>query len=282
MSQMQVRIILLVALALSAAGCAAVQPVSPGGPLRNQPPYPIWLAEKTQRTEAAAAAWAQLTNQQGISGKATVALQPVTATIQSLPENLRGSLYLPKVGLSAQMNDEETRESLRRFLNEWKTLVGVEPAQLSLVGESTGTDGSKTAFYEQRPFSYPLRGDYGKVVVRFTTDRRVLNISSTAIPDSERIQAALKAALPVLKSEEIPATLVERTFNYSDSSGQHAYTITAANQVSVQQLVIYPRLVTGPPAGLEFQLVWEISLTNAPVKVIYLDALRDEVTAVSQ
>lgn len=281
MSHMQTRIILLVALALSAAGCAAVQPVSSGGPLRNLPAYPVLLAEKTQRTEAAAAAWAQLTNQQGISGKPKVALQPVTATIQTLPDNLSGSLYLPKVGLSGQMNDEETRESLRRFLNEWKTLIGAEPAQLSLVSESTGTDGSKTAFYEQRPFSYSLRGDYGKVEVRFTTDRRVLNISSTAIPDSERLQTALKAAVPALKSEEIPATLVGRTFNYRDSSGQHTYTITAANQVTVQQLVIYPRLVAGLAATLEFQLAWEISLTNAPVKVIYLDALLDEVTAVS-
>lgn len=279
---MQVRIILLVALALSAAACAAVQPVSSGGPLRNQPPYPVLLAEKTQRTEAAAAAWAQLTNQQGIAGKPIVALQPVTATIRSLPDNLSGAMYLPKVGTSAQMSEEETRESLRRFLNEWKMLIGAEPAQLSLVGESTGTDGSKTALYEQRPFSYPLRGEYGRVEVRFASDRRVRNLSSTAIPDSERIQAALKATLPALKPEEIPAKLVDHIFNYSDSSGQHTYTITPANQINVQQLVIYPRLVSGPAAALEFHLAWEISLTNAPVKLIYLDALRDEVTAVSQ
>jgi hypothetical protein len=281
MPQMQLRITLLVALTLGVSGCAAVQPVSPGAPLRNQPPYPVLLAEKTQRTEAAVAAWAQLTNHQGISGKPTVALQPVTATIQSLPDNL-GALYLPKVGTSARMSDEETRESLRRFLIEWKTLIGAEPAQLSLVNESTGIDGSKTAFYEQRPFSYPLRGEYGKVEVRFASDRRVLNLSSTAIPDSERIQSALKAALPALKPEEIPAKLVGRAFNYSDSSGQRTYTITAANQINVQQLVVYPRLVSGSAAALEFYLAWEISLTNAPVKVIFLDALRDEVTAVSQ
>lgn len=278
---MQLRIIFLVALALIVAGCAAVQPVSPGAPLRNQPLYPVMLTEKTQRTEAAAAAWAQLTNQQGISGKPTVALQPVTATIRSLPDNLNRSLHLPKVGASAQMSDAETRESLRRFLNEWKTLIGAEPVQLSLVGESNGNDGSMTALYEQRPFSYPLRGDYGKVQVRFASDRRVLNLSSSAIPESERIQAALKAALPKTSAEEVPAKLVGRTFNYSDSTGQHTYTITSATQITVQQLVVYPRMVSSPTAALEFLLAWEISLTNAPVKVIYLDALQDEVTAVS-
>lgn len=278
---MNLRIILLVALALSVAGCATVQPVSPGAPSRNQPLYPVVLPEKTQRTEAAAAAWAQLTIQQGISGKPTVPLQPVTATISSLPANLSGSLYLPKVGTAAQMSDAETRESLRRFLNEWKTVIGAVPAQLSLAGESSGGDGSKTAFYEQRPFSYPLRGDYGKVQVRFAPDRRVLSLSSSAIPESERIQAALKATLPKISADEVPAKLAGRTFNYSDSTGQQTYTITSANQINVQQLVVYPRVVSSPTPALEFLLTWEISLTNGPVKVIYLDAVGDQVIAVS-
>lgn len=278
---MNLRIILLVALALNAAGCATVQPVSPGAPSRNQPLYPVVLTEKTQRTEAAAAAWAQLTIQQGISGKPTVSLQPVTATISSLPANLSGSLYLPKVGTSSEMSDAETRESLRRFLNEWKPLIGAVPAQLSLVGESSGSDGSKTALYEQRPFSYPLRGDYGKVQVRFAPDRRVLSLSSSAIPESERIQAALKVTLPKTPAEKIPEKLAGRVLNYSDSTGQHTYTVTSANQISVQQLVVYPRVVSNPNPALEFLLTWEISLTNAPVKVIYLDAVGDEVIAVS-
>ena len=279
---MHVRIILLVLVALSAAACAGVQPISPGAPRRKQPLYPVVLADKTLRTEAASAAWAQLINQQGISGKPAVTLQPITATIRSLPDNVAGHLYLPKVGTSAQMSEEETRESLRRFLNEWKMLLGADPPQLSLVNETTNADGTKTAFYEQRPFSYPLRGEYGKVDIRFAPDRRVLELSSTAIPDSERIQAALTAAQPVVKAEEIPAKLVGRTLNYSDSSGEHTYTVTSSTQLTVQQLVIYPRLISNQPAALEFHLAWEINLTNAPVKVIYLDALQDEVIAVSQ
>jgi hypothetical protein len=281
MPQMPVRIILLVALALTVTGCAAMQPVSPGAPLANQPPYPVMLAEKTQRTEAATAAWEQLTNQQGISGKPTILLQPVTATISGLPDNLSGSLYLPKVGTSAQMSEAEARESLRRFLNEWRALIGAQPAQLSLVSENSGSDGTKTAVYEQRPFSYPLRGDYGKVQVRFAADRRVLSLSSTAIPESERIQAALKTALPRALADEVPAKLMGHAFNYSDSTGPHTYTITTANQINVQQLVVYPRAISSPAPALEFHLAWEISLTNAPVKVIYLDALQDEVTVVS-
>lgn len=279
---MQARTILLfVAVALSSAACASVQPVNPGGPRRNQPPYPVVLADSSQRIEAAFATWAQLLNHQGVAGKPVVALQPVTATIQSLPGNLSGSLYLPKVGATAEMDQEETRESLRRFLNEWQKLLGADPAQLSLVQESTNADGTKTAVYEQRPFSYPLRGDYGRVEVRFGPDRRLINLSSTAIPDSQLIQSALSAATPQLKGEEIPAKLIGRTFTYSDSAGQHTYTISPSSQINLQQLVVYPRLTLTKPA-LEFHLAWEISLANAPVKTIYLDALQDEVIAGSQ
>src|SRR6266699_6500082 len=191
---MQARtILLLLAIALSSAACATVQPVNSGRPGRNQQPYPVVLADTSQRTETALASWTQLLNHQGISGKPVVVLQPVTATIQSLPANLSGPLYLPRLGTTAEMNQEETRESLRRFLNEWQKLIGADPAQLSLVQESTNADGTKTAVYEQRPFSYPLRGGYGKVEVRFAPDRRLIGLSSTAIPESQLIQSALSA-----------------------------------------------------------------------------------------
>jgi len=47
----------------------------------------------------------------------------------------------------------------------------------------------------------------------------------------------------------------------------------------VQQLVVYPIEVAGNPAEIRFYLAWEVSLTNAPVKFIYLDALENEVIA---
>ena len=45
-------------------------------------------------------------------------LQPVTATIRRLPGDSGGTIYLPKVGSNAEMNEEETREALRRFIND--------------------------------------------------------------------------------------------------------------------------------------------------------------------
>jgi hypothetical protein len=175
------------------------------------------------------------------------------------------------------MSEEETRESLRRFLREWQKLIGADPQQLTLVQELAHNDGTKTAVYEQKPFSYPLRGDYGRVEVHFAADRRILSLSSTAIPESQRIQTALTAAAPRAKGQELLPKLIGRSFTYSDSAGQHSYAITAANQPSLQQLVVYPRVISSNPTALEFHLAWEVSLNNAPVKTIYVDALQEEV-----
>jgi len=276
---MHLRAFLILSLALAALSCAALQPVSTNGPRRNQPPYPAILPETKQRTDAAQAAWLQIASQQGIPGKPEVTLHPIIDTITSLPENLGGTLYLPKVGTTSEMSAEETRESLRRLLREWRPLLGADPNQLSLVEESKNADGVRIARYEQKPFIYPLRGDYGKVEVRYTSDRRILNVSSNAIPSTDKIQPVLSGAALQVKADEVPAKLVGRAITYSDSTGTHTLTLENAAQVTVQQLVVYPIEVAGNPAEIRFYLAWEVTVTNAPIKLIYLDALEDEVIA---
>ena len=96
--------------------CATHQLINPGGPRRNQPDYPVVLIQNPQRQEAAANAWDRLSNQPVAANKSLVPLQPVTATIWNLPENLSTPLHLAKVGAGAEMSEEQTRESLRRLL----------------------------------------------------------------------------------------------------------------------------------------------------------------------
>ncbi|HXD30091.1 MAG TPA: hypothetical protein VN643_03175 [Pyrinomonadaceae bacterium] len=268
-------IILATALLILTAGCAAVQPVNPGAPSRNQPVYPALLSEAPARIDAANAVWQQLTAQQGVGSKIQVPLQPITSTIQNLPSNFNGPLYLPKVGASNQMSEEETRESLRRFLNEWKTLLGVEPAQLALVNDSIGLDGTRVVNYDQRPFTYPLVGPYGKVEIRFAPDRRILAVTSSGIPDAAKLQAVLNGAATQVRSLDTNAKLKGHAVSYSDANGLHAFTIEPPIQPTVQQLIIYPRPAANAPGTLEFHLVWEIALTNAPVSVVYFDVLQD-------
>jgi hypothetical protein len=274
---MQIRAVLIIAVvALGVVACATVKPVNPGAPRRDEAPYPVILADAADRIEAARATWAQLSNQSGVVGNPAPPLQPVTDTIRSFPPTGNNSFFLPKVGATSVMSDEETREALRRLLVEWQKLIGANPQQLSLVQEIANADGTKTAVYEQRAFSYPLRGNYGKVEVQFAADRHVLNLSSTSIPDSDRIQAALVNAATRLKNAEDSVAVAGRSFTYNDAAGPHSYTIPPGTQAGPQQLVVYTQLLADQSA-LEFHLAWEVGLAGGPVKTVYIDAISDQV-----
>src|SRR4051812_32005588 len=118
------RIALCLVVALWAGGCAASRPPNPAGPRANEPPYPVLMVEDDDRRTDALAEWATLTRDQGITNAPAPELQPVTATIRSLPPALSAPLYLPKVGEGTPMTEEETRESLRRFIGYAHDLIG--------------------------------------------------------------------------------------------------------------------------------------------------------------
>jgi len=269
-----------VASALAACACTAIQPPSATGPRTTEPIYPVLLTEDTQRREAALILFNQLRQQHGLPEKTEVHLQPVTATIQSVAANLGLPLFLPKVGIDPAMNEEETRESLRRFVNEWRRLIGADPSQLSLVEQLDQPDGTKLANYEQRPFRYPLRGDYGKLQIHFSPDRRVLNVTSTCIPDTERMQTALVAVTPQIKWEDAVKRLQNNGIIYTDANAnQQTYRLTANNSVNALGLVIYVLASKTRADAVEFHLAWELEVTNAPVQTAYVDAVKNEIFA---
>lgn len=278
---LHVAVCVLIALGLSA--CAASPSPNAAGPRPNEPPYPILLTETAERREVALAAWAKFTTEQGITNASAPELQPVTATIRSLPTFTGTPLYLPKVGDTIPMNEENTRESLRRFITSIIPLLGARQQQLSLIQRIDAADGTKKALYEQRPFRYPLRGGYGKLEITFTPDRRVLQISSTCVPDTEQLQRT-GAARPKWDAEKVGAQIAGRTFTYRDSAGNtQTLTIAQGENLTVRELVIYPLPRLGDPAILEFHLAWEITVKRVPDSFnIYLDAVTDEILGVSQ
>ena len=274
--------IALLAAVLTVSSCGALQPPSATGPRGNQSLYPVLLTEDGRRREAIAVALNRLAQVSGNSSNAAAELQPVTATILSLPPGASSSLYLPKVGATTVMNEEETRESLRRFIREWQELIGSDPAKLSLVDRVDQPDGSKLATYEQRAFRYPLRGNYGKLQIHFATDRRILSFTSSCIPDAERIQTLLPGFSSVrLRSKEAAQTLRDKGLVYTDSKGNKVNSkLPAASEINSHGLVIYVLPAKNPPEALEFHLAWETELSNAPVKIAYIDALSGEIIAV--
>ncbi|HEY6119416.1 MAG TPA: hypothetical protein VIV66_05620 [Pyrinomonadaceae bacterium] len=266
---MRSKLILIFAIGLGIAACSALQPPDAGGPRVNAPVYPIVLPAETARLQEALVLWQRLAPSTTAAPQGNLGLHPYTATIEGLPPNT--NLLLPKLGENPTMSEEETREALRRFIAEWQSLIGADPNQLSLLDRTDQPDGTKLALYEQQPFRFPLRGSYGKLRIRFMPDRRVVDLSSSCIPNADRLQASLASITPQLSWEDAQSRVINM-----NSAG---FTITAANKPDVRELVVFakdPATGTGP---LELHLAWEIAVINGPFKLVYLDAVKGDLLA---
>jgi hypothetical protein len=265
---------------LLAQACSAIQPPSVNGPRTNEPLYPVLLTEDAQRRDSALTFFKQLTQRTNPTARSNVPLRSVTATIENLPRDTGSPLYLPKVGAGSVMNEDEIRESLRRFLNDWRGLIGANPAQLSLLNRIDQPDGTKLANYEQRAFRYPLRGNYGKLQISFTADRRILNVSSSCIPEADRLQTALGGVTTEITREEAVKRLQTGGLSFVDSSGkEQKYQPGPSNTLNVQELVVYALPSKANTDALEFHLAWEIAITQGPLKTAYLDAVKGQIVA---
>ena len=269
--------VFILTFSIATSSCAVLQPSDANGPRSNVPPYPILATDSSSR-EGATLAWRQLTQRYGLPQESPLDLEPLTATIHSVPANLNGSIFLPKVGGEPLQNEEETRESLRRFIAEWQSLIGADPHQLSL-GERTDNGAVKTARYEQRPFRYPLRGDVGSLTIRFQNDRRVLDISSSCIPGAERFQSALTSLNPVVTADDAAKLVKQQPISVAGDQPR-TLTLPANAIVNVQQLVVYAKPAADRQA-LELHLAWEIDVANGPIKTIYLDAISRQILAIA-
>lgn len=275
-----VKFLILTLAVLLTGACAAFQPTDANGPAANRPQYPIALSDVGARLEEASVAWYQLSQRYGLPGKTEANLQPYTATLESLPANLPAPIYLPKVGSPTAPTEEDTRESLRRFIVEWQTLIGAEPNQLSLIERTDEPSGVKVARYEQRPFRYPLRGGFGTLVIRFRSNGQLVGFSSNCIPNTDRLQAALNALTPTVTAEQaVNHVRIQGTSVPSLINSQQVVPLPANAKIEARQLVVYAQPSKVPPSGLEIRLAWEVEVTNSPVSKFYIDALSDEIIA---
>ncbi len=275
------RIVALVALALFAVSCAGMNAPNTGAPRANEPAYPLTVTAGAERREAALALWTTLTREQGITNAPAPELQPATATVRALPA-LSAPLRLPEVGdaeAEPESAEEATREALRRFIVTAQPLVGIQDQRrLSLVEVADGPAGARTARYRQRPFLYPVRGGYGNLEIVFASDRRILNLTSTALPETERLARLLAALRPNLTAAQATARLAGRAFTYTDAAGrEQTRTVANAEQAVARELVVYPLLSADDPSVLNIHLAWEINV--GPDALVYLDAMSGEIIA---
>jgi hypothetical protein len=276
------KFLLLTLAVVMGSACAALQPTDANGPTANRPQYPIALSDVGPRLEEASVAWYQLSQRYGLPGKTEANLHPYTATLESLPANLAAPIYLPKVGSPEKPTEEDTRESLRRFIVEWQRLIGADPNHLSLVERVDEPSGDKVARYEQRPFRYPLRGGFGSLVIRFRSNGQLVGFSSNCIPNADRLQGSLNALTPNVTGEQAVNHIKSQPVTIVNATGQQQTVSLPANAtVEAKQLVVYVQPSKDPPSGLAIRLAWEIDVTNGPLSKVYLDAISDEIIATS-
>ena len=268
----------LIAGLIGLSGCAALQPTDTNGPRTNLPAYPIIVNEPTRIDETTLK---QLSQRFGFGQNLQADLRPWSAKLQGSPGNTGTSIFLPKVGNDpAHLTEEEIRESLRRFITEWQTLIGADPNQLSLIERVDDAGGLKTARYEQRPFRYPMRGNFGTLLIRFQADRHVIDLSSTCVPNSDRLQAPLNSLVPKVTPERAVELVKGHQITAADSvGGTHSFTLSSET-LDASQLVAYVKL-SQDQQNIEVHLAWEIDVANGPIKTIYLDSITEQVIAVA-
>lgn len=275
-------------VSLTGASCAASRDPDPARPrATNEPPYPVILAANAERRDQALAGWAALTRDQNLRNEPPPGLQPVTATISALPA-LDAPLRLPLVEIRDEAGEvreaskeESRRESLRRFITGAGALLGVALPNLSLVERRDDADGTRRARYQQHPFPYPLRAGYGVLEIAFTDDQRVLSLSSTAIPDTERLGRALALLRPQqLTAEQAVERLRGRALTLSGNDAAPSYTIAPDDTITPRELVVYPVRPAGDAGALALRVAWEMSVGKGTTPyLVYLDALNGEIIA---
>jgi hypothetical protein len=283
------RTLSLVCLAAATAACAATT----RGPNAERPraadaPRFVAVAATDERRTAALASWKTIVGEQTAAASPAPELHPVTATISALPSGLDAPPRLALVVISDEktQTEEETRESLRRFIQTAAPLLGVDPKELSLVSVTDATDaqsGARTARYRQNAFQYPLRNGYGEVSITFTQDLRILGLSSTAIPDAERLRRSLATVAQGLPPFDANA-LVNRAVTYTDRGGvKQTRTLGPADALNARQLVVYPIPSASDPSTLELHVAWEVAATGAGSTLyVYVDAVTVEVLGAAE
>ena len=285
------RLALYAALASALAACAAASRDPDAGRPRgpDAPPYPVIVGASEERRERAVNNWLVLARPP--AGAAAPELQPITATVRALPQPAPESLRLPLVEITGGVGTDDVgegeamRESLRRFIDDARDLLGVDPQNLSLREFKQEAGGGGFARYLQKPFPHPIRNGYGGVEIRFAADRRILSLTSTAVPETERLTQQIVALRPhLIAADRLAARLAGRSFNSQAEGGAaETFTITPGTDIDVRELVVFPVTRAADASALEIRLAWETVVGRAGTNfLVYTDAVTGEILSAAR
>lgn len=264
---------LLCTLALLLLGaCAARAPEVSTPQAKADGGYPPVIEASQARQQAVEDAWHALLAEFKLP-ETRLELEPVLYTPRALPASLAGQISLnPQRG---KFGAEEAKEALRRFIERaHAVLSGDQRARaltlrdLSLISFSDEGEMYR-ARYRQMNYPFPLVNGYGEMSFVLSKSGALLQMNSRIIS-------------PLLLSTELPARakvepqklidpLIGREFTYSNIAGQPmTYKVTQRNEVSVSELVIYPKLEND---RLTLYLAWQIVVGRGTNWTVFVDAI---------
>jgi hypothetical protein len=254
--------------------CAAPGQVGVNTPQGKPQNYPPVIEDSDERREAAKEAWKKFLAEFRLPEKAEPDFEPVLMTPRALPMELAGQIVLhTKAGAFGEM---EAKEALRRLIERaGKVLTGntLGLKDLSLV--SFTSDGAfYRATYQQMNYQRPIADGYGELSFVAGKDGMLLQWSSRIIPVFD---------LPA-RAEITPPSIVEkmidREFKYANIAGQPmSYKVTQRSEVSVKDLVVYPKL---EGARIEIHLAYPVEVGSGMTWTVYVDAINGREIGVKQ
>lgn len=248
--------------------CAAPGQISVNTPQGAGQSYPPVVEDSPARQQAAEEAWKKFLADFRLP-EATPDREPVLNTPRALPTAFAGRIYLNARGVA--YDAMEAKDSLRRFLEKARTVLGPEPnlamKDLSLI--SFADDGTfYRATYRQASYAFPIANGYGELSLVVGKDSTLLQWGSRMIPVVE---------LPV-RAEIAPNTLVDRLigreFTYSSFAGQPMrYRAEKREEISVKDLVVYPK-ITGK--RISIHLAYPVEVGQGMTWTVYIDAINGQ------
>lgn len=250
--------LIFAAFLLFAIGCAPSTQL----PNKEKPKkYPTLIEVSTPRQTLAAQEWRRLLETYG-APSVPADFYPVTFTPRSL-QGIEGGIKIMTTAIQPNSEEVTIREAARKFIDRWRDLLNLDPANLSL-SSSKNLGGVYGLTYQQSSYPFPIAGGYGEMVLRITSDGRLTQLDDRFIPV---VELPVK---PVIDRAAVAQRVANRAFTYSNIAGQPQTVKLNADEIAVKELVIFP---VEKGNTIAVHLAWEITAGKSFSWNVYIDAI---------
>ncbi|MGH9852920.1 MAG: hypothetical protein ACREBD_24045 [Blastocatellia bacterium] len=257
--------------------CAAPGQVGVNTPQSKAQNYPPVIEDSPERQQAAQEAWKNFLAEFRLPD-APPDLEPVLNTPRTLPMELAGQIVLhTKAGAFGEM---EAKEALRRFIERARGLLvgGAKNNQLNLKDLSLvsfSNDGNfYRAVYQQMNYQRPIVNGYGDLRLVVGKNGMLLQLNSRIIPVFDLPAPA------EINPQSIADKMMGREFKYANIAGQTlSYKVTQRSEVSVKDLVVYPK---EEGRKITIHLAYAVEVGTGTTWTVYVDAINGQEIAVKQ